>query len=219
MSTFLIRRSNITILLKLLTNHTVNHQSGVDNVPHLCIKVAHGDGYGWYGLQILDWDREHTFTEDEIESIGTEITEGVHRMTDVKEMLTRLDRLMDSVRDILLCRKRPAIYGVDNQFIHMYLSNNIQFDAFRNTLPASTVSYGGFEVKLQVGEQEHIGFLYHRGVPLANYIDSDMAEAQIEVALYNNFPEYYNSSNPINVLTVRAVDRDRSKGSSASKGR
>lgn len=59
MSTFLIRRDKITILLKLLTNHTINHQSGVDNVPHLCIKVAHGDGYGWYGLQILDWDKDH----------------------------------------------------------------------------------------------------------------------------------------------------------------
>jgi hypothetical protein len=207
-------------VIKRITDYTVNTQAGRDNVPHLCVKAQHNNGFAWFGVSLITF-QSRPWTPDETKQVRDRLIEAMHRMCDILEFTTDLSRLMDSIRDIVVGRKRPTIFGGGvNEFMQMYLPNNIQFDVFRTEINPNTLTYGGFKVQVNVRDTELFGFLYHRGVILTNYISDADAIEITEAALRDAFPEMFADVAPteadatIHVSVLEVVERNRNKNRS-----
>ncbi|QBJ02910.1 hypothetical protein MZD04_gp384 [Pseudomonas phage Psa21] len=201
----------IKILLKRIENYTVNKQYGEGNIPHLCIKVKHNNGFAWFGVHILEAPAQNWSIEirDQIEK---EIQEGLNKICDIQELVTDMPRLMDSISDVVSSRKRPTIFGgMGNDLLQLHMEGNVQLDVYRNDRNPDTLSYGGFEGELMLNGRWYTFFLYHRGVILYNYIDSEIAVNMIRRALTRQFPEIFDEDDLDFVQVDRSVDRTRNK--------
>lgn len=210
MNTNLIQQTDYTILLKLVNNHAINHQSGLPNVPHLCLKIEHGKGFSWYGMQIISHNKEVEWTPERMDQMQEELVQALYQMTDVKAIVTRMDRLMLSIKDLLENRRKPIIFGGDSDvFLQTHLDWNVRLDVFRGEVSEEVRTYGGFEIQINDEGRMHKGFLYHRGVPLNNYITGEKAAEITEVALMTDFPEHYSSKLGLFVDVIAVVERHR----------
>jgi hypothetical protein len=202
---------NIKILLKRIENYTSNKQYGEGNIPHLCIKVKHSNGFAWFGVHILEapasiWSIE---IRDLIEK---EIRDGLEKICDIQELVTDMPRLMDSISDVVSSRKRPTIFGGQgNDLLQLHTDGNVQLDVYREHPNGDTLSYGGFEGELALNNRWYPFFLYHRGVILYNYIDDKAAKSIITRALIRQFPEIFDEDDLDFVIVDRHVERTRNK--------
>ncbi|ANM45104.1 hypothetical protein fnug_337 [Pseudomonas phage fnug] len=203
----------IKLVISRNNNYTVNHQSGTDNVPHLCVKVKHSNGYAWFGIIIVDYEKRTSgWTEEEFNAVVTRFHEAMNSQCDIQRLETDINRLMDSIQDVVTGRKRPTLFGGDgNDFIQMHLQNNIQLDIYRNEINEDTLTYGGYrgKVSLRHGYEEYNFFLYHRGIILNHYIDAEIAKELIEDALNKTFPEI--TYLPRATVEPTAVERTRNR--------
>lgn len=201
----------IRILLKRIENYTLNRQYGEGNIPHLCIKVKHNNGFAWFGVHILESPAQGWLPEER-EKIEHEIRDGLEKICDIQELVTDMPRLMDSILDVVSQRKRPTIYGGQgNDFLQLHANSNVQFDVYREHRNAETLSYGGYEGEVVINNRWYPFFLYHRGVILYNYIDQDTAKRLIQLALIRQFPEFFDDADDDFVAIDRIVDRTRNK--------
>jgi len=201
----------IRILLKRIEQYTVNRQYGEGNIPHLCIKVKHNNGFAWFGVHILEAPVQHwsVETRDEIEA---EIRNGLDKICDIQELVTDMPRLMDSISDVVSSRKRPTIFGgMGNDLLQLHTDGNVQLDVYREHHNADTLSYGGFEGEVRMNGRWYHFFLYHRGVILYNYIDAEVAKRMITRALTRQFPEIFDEDDADFVQVDRTADRTRNK--------
>lgn len=202
---------HIKILLKRIENYTVNRQYGEGNIPHLCIKVKHNNGFAWFGVHILEAPTQNWSVElrDEIEA---SIRDGLDKICDIQELVTDMPRLMDSISDVVSQRKRPTIFGGQgNDLLQLHTGGNVQLDVYREFRNADTLSYGGFEGELLICNRWYQFFLYHRGVMLYNYIDQETAGRLIEKALITQFPEIFDEDEQDFVQVDRHIERTRNK--------
>lgn len=201
----------IRVLLKRIENYTVDKQYGEGNIPHLCIKVKHNNGFAWFGVHILE-ATVPVWTQEQRDEIEVEIRSGLDKICDVQELVTDMPRLMDSIFDVVSQRKRPTIFGgMGNDFIQLHANSNVQLDVYREHRNAETLSYGGFEGEVMVNGRWYSCFLYHRGVILYNYIDMAAAEKLITLALTRQFPEIFDEDEGPFVEIERIIDRTRNK--------
>ncbi|WDS62060.1 hypothetical protein [Pseudomonas phage D6] len=201
----------IRILLKRIENYTVNKQYGEGNIPHLCIKVKHNNGFAWFGVHILEAPAQH-WSIDERDQIENEIRDGLEKICDIQELVTDMPRLMDSISDVVSYRKRPTLFGGQgNDLLQLHAEGNVQLDVYREYHNADTLSYGGFEGELMINGRWFHFFLYHRGVILYNYIDAPVAERMITRALTRQFPEIFDEDSADFVQVNRITDRTRNK--------
>jgi hypothetical protein len=201
----------IKILLKRIENYTVNRQYGEGNIPHLCIKVKHNNGFAWFGVHILEAPAQNWSVEirDQIEK---EIRDGLEKICDIQELVTDMPRLMDSISDVVSSRKRPTLFGgLGNDLLQLHTDGNVQLDVYRDHPNADTLSYGGFEGELVINNRWYHFFLYHRGVILYNYIDTEVAKSIISRALIRQFPEIFDENEEDFVQVDRHVERTRNK--------
>jgi len=201
----------VRILLKRIENYTLNKGYGEGNVPHLCIKVKHNNGFAWFGVHILEAPIA-VWTPGERDLIETEIREGLDKICDIQELVTDMPRLLDSISDVVSQRKRPTVFGGNgNDLLQLHANSNIQLDVYRDFRNPETLSYGGFEVEVMVNGRWYAGFLYHRGVILYNYIDNEAAQKLITLALTRQFPELFDIDDGEIVVVDRIIDRTRNK--------
>lgn len=201
----------IKILLKRIDNYTLNRQYGEGNIPHLCIKVKHNNGFAWFGVHILEAPATNWSIEirDQLEA---SIREGLDKICDVTELVTDMARLLDSISDVVSSRKRPTIFGgVGNDFLQLHMEGNVQFDVYRDHPNPDTLSYGGFDGEVHINGRWYHFFIYHRGVILYNYIDAPAAVQMIERALTRQFPELFDTSDGTFVQVDHIVERTRNK--------
>lgn len=200
----------IRILLKRIENYTINKQYGEANIPHLCIKVRHSDGFAWFGLHVLtsnpaNWN---PLVKDQVESL---IVDGLNKICDVQELETDMKRMSESVNDIVTSRKRPVLYGdYGNELINLHMESNVQIDAYRNQPNPETLTYGGFSGEVQLNGRWYPCFIYHRAVILYNYVDVATAEAMVQRALTRQFPELFEDSDNFVIIDTE-VQRTRNK--------
>lgn len=199
----------IRVLLKRIENYTLNKQYGEGNIPHLCIKVKHNNGFAWFGVHILAAPAQNWSVEirDQIEH---EIVDGLYKICDIKEILTDLPRLMDSINDVVSARKRPSLFGGGgNDLIQLHMEGNVQLDVYRDRPNPDTLSYGGFQGELNMNGRWYPFFLYHRGVILYNYVDADTAVQMVTRALTRQFPELFDEDEGEFVQVDHSKDRTR----------
>lgn len=216
MSTQIIPTPVMTMLIRRQADFTVKRLAGIDNVPHLCVKVRHGDGYAWFGINILSILDNKPWSAETTQIIEARFMEAMRKIIDLKEMITDVNRLMDSIQDITTGRRRPIMFGGDsNEKIQITAQNNIQIEVYRETVKDESQTYGGyfFELATADGNEDptrYALFAYHRGIILYNYTDEDEIAKFIEEELIKAFPEIYKRDN-FTLRLVSVIDRHRSK--------
>lgn len=202
---------HIKILLKRIEGYTLNKQYGEGNIPHLCIKVKHNNGFAWFGVHILEAPATNWSIEirDQIEDA---IRDGLEKICDIQELVTDMPRLMDSISDVVSSRKRPTLFGGQgNDLLQLHTDGNVQLDVYRDHPNPDTLSYGGFSGEVLMNGRWYPFFLYHRGVILYNYIEAGAAESIITRALTRQFPEIFDDDTSDFVQVEAHVDRTRNK--------
>ena len=201
----------VRILLKRIENYTQNRQYGEGNIPHLCIKVKHNNGFAWFGVHVLEAEIQ-LWSPEQRDQIELEIRDGLDKICDIQELVTDMPRLMDSISDVVSQRKRPTIFGgMGNDFLQLHASSNVQLDVYREHRNADTLSYGGFEGEVMVNGRWYPFFMYHRGVILYNYIDETTAGKLITLALTRQFPELFDAEEGEFVQVERIIERTRNR--------
>lgn len=209
MSAQIIQLPYITLFIRRIADYTTNHQSGRDNIPHLCVKARHNQGFAWFGVHITAYESRQWSTA-EYEKLSERFVDSMYKICDVQELVTDLPRLMDSIQDVVTGRKRPTLFGGEgNDLLQMHMGQNVQLDVYRGKLNPDTLTYGGFEGQLYMNGQWFNCFLYHRGIILTNYIDQTIAKGLAEEALQAAFPEVFGGS--VDIEIDAEVDRTRNK--------
>lgn len=209
MSAQIIQLPYITLIIRRIADYTTNHQSGKDNIPHLCVKARHHNGFAWFGVHITSFEGR-PWTQAEYEEVSDRFVNAMHKICDIQELITDLPRLMDSIQDVVTGRKRPTLFGGDgNDLLQMHMGQNVQLDVYRGQLNKDTLTYGGFEGQVYMNGQWFYCFLYHRGIILTNYIDKAGAKEMAEAALQSAFPEVFGGHAEVEI--DEEIDRTRNK--------
>ncbi|ARV77054.1 hypothetical protein PHABIO_423 [Pseudomonas phage Phabio] len=216
MTTAIVPTPVMTMIIKRLSDFTVKRLSGINNIPHLCVKVRHGDGYCWFGINVLHVTDTRPWTAETARQVEKEFTEAMHKIVDLKEMMTEVPRLMDSLQDITTGRRRPIMFGTgSNEKIQITATNNIQIEVYREAVKDESLTYGGYLFELTTYDHlghstDHALFVYHRGVILYNNASADEIAEFAITELRNAFPEL-EYANEMEIHFVYQVDRQRNR--------
>lgn len=206
--------NGMTMVINRLTDYTVQHFSGLSDVPHLCVKVKHNNGFAWFGLSIVNvvdnsiWNRR---TED---AIRERFMNAMSQVIDLTEMDSDINLLMRSIQDVCTNRKRPVMFGTDsNEFIQINSINNIRIELYRNEVKSESATYGGYFMVVQYGKLSFPVMLYHRGIILHNYITREDAQQLVKEELLSKFPEFFYDINKfiIPYKSIAQITRNRNK--------
>lgn len=216
MTTMIVPTPTATLLIKRLTDFTVKRLAGIDNIPHLCVKVRHGDGYAWFGINVLSITDSTPWSHQTLTATTALFMETMNKIVDLKEMITDVNRLMDSIQDVTTNRRRPIMFGGDsNEKMQITAKNNVQIEVYQKAVKEESQSYGGhmFEIDLfnNINESTTYGvFVYHRGIVLYNYADVEETKEFLVKTINEAFPEIQHVELG-DVRYVAQVERHRSK--------
>lgn len=216
MSTQIVPTPVMTMVIKRLTDYTVKRCDGISNIPHLCVKVRHADGFSWFGINILHITDTSPWSEATATTVRELFTDAMHKIVDLKEMRTEVPRLMDSIQDITTGRRRPIMFGAGyNEKIQITAQNNIQIEVYRNTVKEESQSYGGYLYELTTydasGSPTNLAlFVYHRGVILYNNAMPEEISDFVLAELRASFPELEGKLK-MKLNFISQVDRRRTR--------
>lgn len=192
MSTQIVKCPNMHLVINRLTDYTVRHLSGLANIPHLCIKARHGNGYAWFGVNVLGISDTQPWDQQLRQTIEDNFIAGLEKAIDLKDLESDLHLFMRSLEDIVVGRKRPVMFGGEgNDFIKITSENNVQIEVFRHDVKHESMSYGGYFLTVDNGSYQYPVFVYHRGVKLYNYIDEQEVQDLVIDELTKQFPEVF----------------------------
>lgn len=202
------------MVITRLTDYTVKHLSGLANVPHLCVKVRHNNGFAWFGLSIVSITDTRGWSRKTTDAIRDRFMDAMGQIIDLAEMDSDLDLLMGNIQSICTARKRPVMFGANsNEFIQISSTNNVQIELYRNEVKHESTTYGGYFMVVEYEDQSFPVMVYHRGVILYNYIDVDAARELARQELLFHFPEMFRNPSALDIPTseVLIVPRNRNK--------
>lgn len=204
---------NMTLVIKRLTDYTVMHLSGLSNIPHLCVKVRHQNGFAWFGVNVIGitdtspWSRQ---LEDQILQL---FTSAMEQIIDLQALESDIPLLLRSLQDITTGRKRPVLFGgKGNDFVQICAPNNVQIELYREEVKQESVTYGGFFMTVSVKDKTYPVMVYHRGIILYNYLTKEAVHDLVRQELCFNFPEVFPyDETTIRFSDIRQIPRNRSK--------
>lgn len=222
MDNLIIELDDIKLLIKRITNFNMDHQEGWSSIPQQCIKVKHGNGYAWFGINILnyknvDWD---IYKRSELER---EIKESLFKLTDVEEIVSDISRTVDFILEIVNGRKAAALINynsdqsneyllrsaeVENQILlSVSLSNGVSLEVYESEMDSNALSYGGYALELTTDKGKFPAMLYHRNVILSNYITCQLAQEIAENVIQSYLGSLLYVQMDIKVIKI--VERNR----------
>lgn len=224
----IIELKYVTILLSRINNFNQDHQQGWSSIPHMCIKVKHGNGFAWFGLNIVKYDNV-IWNQTMRSNVINEITKSLTTLTDVEEIASDMDRTIDSILEIvnekktnlLLSNKKVTespldIYVLRNEHVEerdiilsMNLSNSVTLEVYNNLVDFDSLSYGGFALEISTENGSFPAMLFHRSIVVNNYIDSETVEKVVKHALEGYLSSLTNVK--LNVRVIKIVERNRTR--------
>lgn len=222
----IVEIGSLKLLLKRINNFNTNHNEGWINIPNMCVKVKHGNGFAWFGINILDYENI-TWSNKDREAAGKAITEALGMLTDLEYIASDINRTLDSILEIinekktnlLLSNITPKEHNLDSyilrneknnhkdQIVAMNLTNGVSLELYKDTIDPDSLSYGGFALEITTHKGKFPAILYHRAIILNNYIESEQAEDIVKYALEGYFNELFNVK--LNVRVIQIVQRNR----------
>ncbi len=223
----IIERGHVTLLLNRINNYNQNHQDGYENIPHLCIKIKHNNGYAWYGLTVIKY-KNVGWTTEMRSDVKTEILSGLAKLTDLVEVVSDMDRIIDSILEVVNEKKTNLLiannsdhsgdmldtYSLRNEksesrniLLTLNLANSVVFEVYDGDFDFDKLSYGGFALEVVLNGKTCPGIMFHRSVVVNNYIDEHKAKEIVEYTL--NSYLHLLSETPIKVNFIKVVERAR----------
>lgn len=208
--------ARMMMVIKRLTDYTVQHFAGIDNVPHLCVKVRHNNGFAWFGLSIMGPNDPSMirWTSKTEAAVRSRFLEAMEQVIDLAEMDSDINMLMRSIQDVCIGRKRPVMFGGDgNEFIHITAPSNIQIELYRNEVKPESTTYGGYFMTVEYDGQIYPAMVYHRGVILYNYLTKEAVQQLVFEELHGKFTEHFRdiSKLTISYQDIMQIPRNRNK--------
>lgn len=214
-----INYTHLSLSFKRIVNYNQNHQEGYNAIPHLCIKIKHGNGFAWFGMTVVQFEniRWSMIMRDKLKQ---DITYTLSQMTDLVEVVSSLDRIVENILEVVNEKKTsllitnlselsdpaldPFILRRNNNEttdlkLSLNLANGVSLEMYRNEFDLNVMSYGGFAMEVTINGQAYPAMLYHRSVILHTYIESDFAAKLVTLALQNYLPELAPVARVINV--------------------
>lgn len=204
---------NMTMVIKRLTDYTVRHLSGFSNIPHLCIKVRHPNGFAWFGVNVVGITDTSPWTAALEEQVLKSFIEALRKIIDMESLESDLPLLMRSLQDITTGRKRPVMFGGDsNEFVQICADNNVHIEVYREEVKHEATTYGGYFMTVQVKDKTYPVMVYHRGVILYNYIERETVHQLVRDELCSKFPEVFPYSDTvIRFGDIMQIPRNRNR--------
>ena len=225
----IIQLDHLTLALKRVTNYNQDHQDGYSAIPHLCIKVKHGNGYAWIGLQVVQF-KNVRWSAGMRDALREDIVIELGKMLDLVEVVSSLERIVESILDIVNEKKTSLLVSniTDNEDsldayilksgrsettdlrMSMNLANGVSLEVYKSEFDLNVMSYGGFALEVSLGNESFPAMLYHRSVILNNYINSDLVQTLVTRALNKYLPELAPVAKVINIVerSRRTISND-----------
>ncbi len=204
-----------TMVINRLTDYTVQHHSGLADVPHLCVKVRHHNGFAWFGISIIPTgSRQVQWNSHTVRDVKTKFIEAMSQIIDLAEMDSDVDLLMRSIQDICMARKRPVMFGSgSNEFIQISSTNNMQIELYRDEVKSESATYGGYFMTVEYDGQTFPALIYHRGIIAYNYITKEAAADLLRDELLVKFPEFFRHPDRLVIppSEIMQIARNRNK--------
>lgn len=212
-STQIVTFPNMTLVIKRLTDYTLQHYSGISNIPHLCVKVRHHNGYAWFGLNVVAITDTRPWGRDLETLILNKFMVAMKQIVDLESLESEVPLLLRSLQDITTGRKRPVLFGgVSNEFVQISCDNNIQLEVYRNEVKQESTTYGGYFMTVTVNTKTYPVMVYHRGVILYNYITKEVVHELVRNELCGKFPEVFSTHDTvIHYADIVQLPRNRAK--------
>lgn len=206
----------MTLVIDRLSDYTVQHYSGLSNIPHLCVKVRHHNGFAWFGINIISTapPAGNTWSTGIVQEVKQRFLKAMEQIIDLAEMDSDVNMLLRSVQDIHSGRKRPVMFGVGgNEFIRVTSTNNVQVELYRKEVKAEAATYGGYFMTVEYDGQIFPALVYHRGIITYNYITKEAALELVRDELLTKFPEFFRDPAKLVIPLgeVMQVPRNRNK--------
>lgn len=208
----------MVMVIKRLTDYTVQHYSGLADIPHLCVKVRHHNGFAWFGLSILPTGGNirlpPVWPAGIVRSMKETFLEAMAQVIDLAEMDSDVDLLMRSIQDICSSRKRPVMFGAgSNEFIQISATNNVQVELYRNEIKPESATYGGYFMVVEYDNQSFPVLVYHRGIIAYNYLTKEAAAGLVLQELTLKFPEFFRDESKLHIpfSEIMQVPRNRNR--------
>lgn len=213
MTTQIVTCPNMTLVIKRLTDYTVKHLSGLSNIPHLCVKVRHQNGFAWFGVNVIGITDTSPWNAQLEETILKSFIDAMRKIIDMEALESDIALLMRSLQDITTGRKRPIMYGGNsNEFIQICADNNVQVEVYRHEVKHDATTYGGFFATVRVKGKTYPVMVYHRGIILYNYLTTEAVCEMIRTELTSKFPEVFDhDSFVVRYTDIMQVPRNRNK--------
>ena len=204
-----------TLIIGRIVNYNVTTYAGIENVPHLCIKVKYSNkadgqpdvGYAWFGINMIQRG-DFLLTEADRKMVVTQLEQAIGQMVDLIDIQTDMDRLFTDLLDIVNDTQFSRIYSNNaDDFIRSHLTNNVQLDIYASEDSLLTdavkedLSYGGYLAHVKINypdgtSQIHPFFIYHRAVIITNYVD----KSYIKTALDETFGKFHGLFNNYEIV-------------------
>lgn len=222
MDGLIIELDSIKLQIKRITNFNTDHQEGWSSIPQQCVKIKHGNGYAWFGINILsseniEWDN-HKRGELELK-----IKESLFNLTDVEEIISDITRTVDFILEIVNGRRTAALLNfnteqsseyllrsveIENQILlSISLSNGVSLEVYESEMDSNALSYGGFALELTTNKGKFPAMFYHRNIILNNYITSQLAQEIAESAIQSYLGSLLDVQ--MDVKVIKIVERNR----------
>lgn len=214
MTTQIVTCPNMTLVIKRLTDYTVQHLSGLSNIPHLCVKVRHqSNGFAWFGINVIGITDTKPWTHKTEETIYAQFIDAMRKIIDMEALESDVPLLMRSLQDITTGRKRPVLFGGDsNEFVQICADNNVQIEVYRHEVRQEATTYGGFFATVRTKGKTYPVMIYHRGIILYNYITKEAVCDLLRNELCNKFPEVFpQGDTTLRLSDIEQIPRNRSK--------
>lgn len=209
--------AGMTILIRRLTDYTVQHYAGLSDIPHLCVKVRHHNGYAWFGLNIIsntnstNWP---AWPHGLVRSVKEKFLEAMGQVIDLAEMDSDVDLLMRSIQDVHRSSRRPVMFGSGgNDFIQINSVNNLQIELYRKEVKPESLTYGAYFMVIEYDGQVFPSLVYHRGVIVYNYITKESALELMRTELLAKFPEFFRDPSKLVIRydDITEIPRNRNR--------
>lgn len=208
----------MTMVINRLTDYTVQHFSGLADIPHLCVKVRHHNGFAWFGISIITTNAPQglppAWPAAIVRNVKNQFLQAMSQVIDLAEMDSDVDLLMRSIQDICSMRKRPVMFGAGcNELIQISATNNVQIELYRDEVKPESATYGGYFLEVNYDGQTFPALVYHRGIIVYNYITKEAAQDLVYNELLTKFPEFFRDVNKLTIpfSEIMQIPRNRNK--------
>lgn len=183
---------DLIMVVSRITDYTTKHYSGVDNIPHLCVKVKHLNGFAWFGINIVNPGNPNKWFPSVNSVVKERLVDTLKKIIDLESIDSDMDQVVTGIKNLCVKGKRPILFGGDsNIFIQINATNNIQIEVYRNEVKPQSVTFGGYFMLVELDNVSYPAFMYHRSVILPNYIDEDTAIELMQRELLTQFAEVW----------------------------